>query len=85
MGRVVARLAFLAAFLLAMVSLAAGWAVLRAVWQAPTVAGWLQTVGYAAVFAVSFLYLGFWVYAWDRAAGRVKRHIGLYERFLRDK
>jgi hypothetical protein len=84
-GRALARVGFLAAFLVAMVSLAAGWAALRAAWQTPTVAGWLQTVTYAAVFTVSFLYLGFWLYVWDRAAGRVKRHIGLYERFLQHK
>jgi hypothetical protein len=37
------------------------------------------------VFVVSFLYLGFWVYAWDRSAGRVKREIAFYERFLQRK
>lgn len=68
-----------------MVSLSAGWAALRGTWQTPTAAGLIQTLLYAAVFVASFLYLGFWVYAWDRAAGRVKRQIGLYERFLRGK
>ena len=53
--------------------------------QVPTPAGLMHTLLYTAVFAGSFLYLGFWVYAWDRAAGRVKRRIGLYEWFLRGK
>jgi len=84
-GRVIQRVAFVAAFLVAMVSLSAGWGALRSTWQAPTTAGLVQTLAYAAVFAAAFLYLGFWVYAWDRAAGRVKRTIGLYERFLRNR
>jgi hypothetical protein len=84
-GRLLQRLAFLGAFAVAMVSLAAGWGALQEAWQAPTVAGWLYTLCFLAAFAVSFMYLGFWVYAWDRAAGRVKRQIGLYERFLRGK
>ena len=79
------HLGFFAVFLVAMWSLSAGWTALRGTWQTPTAAGLGQTVLYAAVFAASFLYLGFWVYAWDRAAGRVKRTIGLYERFLPGK
>lgn len=79
------RAAFLAVFLVALVSLSAGWTSLRGTWQTPTATGLAQTLAYAAVFVASFLYLGFWVYAWDRAAGRVKRTIGLYERFLRSK
>ncbi len=78
-------IAFVVVFLVAMWALAAGWAALRQTWQAPTPAGLGQALLYAAVFAASFLYLGFWVYAWDRAAGRVRRRIGLYERFLRGK
>lgn len=85
MRRVIQRAAFLAAFLVALVSMSAGWAALRDTWQAPTAAGLAQSLAYAAVFVASFLYLGFWVYAWDRAAGRVKRTIGLYERFLRNR
>ena len=78
-------LAFVAVFLVAMWALAAGWAALRQTWQMPTPAGLMHTLLYTAVFAGSSLYLGFWVYAWDRAAGRVKRRIGLYEWFLRGK
>ena len=78
-------LAFVAVFLVAMWALAAGWAALRQTWQMPTPAGLGHTVLYVAIFAGSFLYLGFWVYAWDRAAGRVRRRIVLYEWFLRRK
>ncbi len=79
------RIIFLGVFVVAMWSLSAGWAVLRAAWQTPTPSGLMQTLGYAAVFAASFLYLGFSVYAWDRAAGHVRRRIALYEWFLRSK
>lgn len=78
-------LAVVAAFLVAMWALAAGWTALRQTWRTPTPAGIVDTLVYAAVFTASFLYLGFWVYAWDRAAGRVKRSIALYEWFLRNR
>ncbi len=71
-----------AAFVAALVSLQAGWAALRAAWAVPTAGALGRVLVYAAVFAAAFLYLGFWVYAADRAAGRVRRRIGLYERFL---
>jgi hypothetical protein len=79
------RVAFLASFGVAMVSLAAAWGALQVAWQTPTLAACLYTLGFTVVFVVSFLYLGFWVYAWDRAAGRVKREIAFYERFLQRK
>lgn len=78
-------LAVVAVFLVAMWALAAGWAALRQTWGTPTPEGVVYTLAYTAVFAASFLYLGYWVYAWDRAAGRVKRTIRLYERFLRGR
>ncbi len=73
---------FLAAFAVAIWSLAAAWATFRATWEAPSSAGVAATVAYFAVFLGSFLLLGFWLYAADRAAGRIQRRIGLYERFL---
>src|SRR5947209_5458493 len=76
---------FVAVFLVAMWTMAAGWTALRQTWQIPTPAGLMHTLAYTAVFVGSFLYLGFWVYAWDRAAGRVRRRIALYEWFLRGK
>ena len=75
----------MAVFLVAMWAMAAGWTALRQTWQTPTPAGLAHTLAYTAVFVGSFLYLGFWVYAWDRAAGRVRRHIRPYEWFLRGK
>lgn len=76
-------LGFLLAFAIAIWSLSAGWASLRTTWALPTTAGLVWTTVYAALFLTAFLYLGFWLYAADRAAGRVRRRIGLYEWFLR--
>ncbi|MBI2122733.1 MAG: hypothetical protein HYT96_01070 [Armatimonadetes bacterium] len=76
-------IAYLAAFAIAIWSLSRGWASLRRTWVAPDAAGMIVTLAYAAVFLGAFLYLGFLSYAADRAAGRVRRRIGLYERFLR--
>ncbi|MDQ7819395.1 MAG: hypothetical protein QN173_05755 [Armatimonadota bacterium] len=70
------------AFVAALAALSAGWAAVQAAWAAPTPGALARVAGYALVFAAAFLYLGFWVYAADRAAGRVRRRIGLYERFL---
>ena len=85
MRRLWQRVAFLASFGVALVSLAAGWGALQVAWQTPTLAAVLYTFGFTVAFVASFLYLGFWVYAWDRAAGRVKREIAFYERFLQRK
>lgn len=38
--------------------------------------------GYLAVFLVTFLYLGFGIYAAERSAGKVRTRIGLYEHIL---
>jgi hypothetical protein len=74
---------YLVAFAVAIWSLSAGWASLRGTWQTPAPAGVGVTLLYAALFVAAFLYLGYWSYAADRAAGRVRRRIGLYEWFLR--
>ncbi len=79
------QISFLAVFFLAMWAMSAGWAAIRATWQAPDIAGVIEILAYVAVLAASLFYLGFWIYAWDRAAGRVRRTIGIYERFLRGK
>jgi hypothetical protein len=81
----VKRIAFFGVFVVAIWSLSTGWAALRTAWETPTLTGLIQTVGYAAVFAAAFLYLGISVYTWDRAAGRVRRRITLYEWWLRGK
>lgn len=76
-------LSYLAAFAIAIWALSKGWASLRQTFQSPDPAGVGVTLLYAALFVGAFLYLGYWNYAADRAAGRVRRRIGLYERFLR--
>lgn len=79
-----ARLAgYVVAFAAAVWALHAGWTHLRALWDNPTPAAWAATVGYLSVFCAAFLYLGFWQYAADRAAGRVRRPFAIYERFYR--
>lgn len=78
-------LRFLLAFAIAIWSLSAGWSALRSTWALPTATGLGWTAFYTLLFLGAFLYLGFWLYAADRAGGRVRRRIGLYERFLREK
>lgn len=73
---------FLVAFGAAIWAIGEGWAALVETWAGPT---WMEVaavVGYLAVFLAAFLYLGLGVYATDRAAGKVRRRIGLYERIL---
>jgi len=74
---------YLMAFAIAIWSLSAGYASLLQPWQAPQPAGIVMTLLYAVLFVAAFLYLGYWSYAAERAAGRVRRRIGLYEWFLR--
>jgi Na+-driven multidrug efflux pump len=59
-----------------------GWAALREAWRAPTTAGVASVLAYLVVFTAAFLYIGFAIYAADRAAGRVRRPMKLYERIL---
>jgi hypothetical protein len=75
-------LSLAAAFLIAMWTIGELWAALRALWSAPSAAAVGTAVAYLALFLAAFTYLGFWVYAADRAAGAVRRRIGLYERIL---
>lgn len=72
-------LSIVAALVVAMWAIGRGWAALRAAWAGPTSGAVTAVALYAAVFAAAFLYLGFWVYAADRAAGKVQRRIALYE------
>ena len=73
---------FLIAFAAAIWAIGGGWTALRETWSAPTGPHLAALLGYLAVFVAAFVYLGFGVYAADRAAGKVRRPIGLYERLL---
>lgn len=73
---------FLIAFGAAIWAIGEGWAALLAAWPAPTWPGVAAVLGYLVVFLIAFLYLGFGVYAADRAAGKVRTRIGVYERIL---
>lgn len=78
-------LGFVLAFGVAIWSLSSGWAAFRSTWDVPSSAGLVSTLGYTVLLLAALLYLGFWLYAADRTAGRVRRRIGLYEWFLRNK
>jgi hypothetical protein len=73
---------FLIAFAAAIWAIGNGWTALREAWGAPTGSHVAAVLGYLAVFLAAFAYLGFGVYAADRAAGKIRRPIGLYERLL---
>jgi hypothetical protein len=49
---------------------------------AQTPAAWLAALGWTALLLGAFVYAGFLIYAADRAAGKLRRRLGLYERFL---
>jgi hypothetical protein len=73
---------YLIAFGAAIWAIGDGWPALQETWAAPTPAGAASVLAYLAVFVLAFLYIGFTIYAADRAAGRVRRPIALYERVL---
>ena len=73
---------FLIAFGAAIWAIEDGWAALLGTWARPTWGGAVSVLSYLAVFLAAFLYLGFGVYAAERAAGKVRTRIGLYERLL---
>ncbi len=75
-------MSFLLAFAVAIGALQRGWSQFRSTLETPTPGGWAVTLAYLAMFGAAFLYLGFWLYAQDRAAGRIRRSITLYEMFL---
>jgi hypothetical protein len=77
------RLAFLGAFVVAMIALRQVFRTYGEALGAPGAGAWLAAAGWTALLVAAFLYAGFLLYAADRAAGKLQRRIGLYERFLR--
>jgi hypothetical protein len=75
-------LGYFITFVVAIWSLATGWAALQTEWAVPTTVGLLTTIVYFAIFAGTLAILGFWLYVADRAAGRIQRRISLYEWWL---
>lgn len=72
----------LAAFAVAVYSFSALWGAARGAWEGrPTLPPGPFLI-YAAAFVGSLLYLAFVLYAADRAAGRVRRRIGAFDRLL---
>ncbi len=71
------------AFAVAMWAIGSGWAALRAAWSRPSPDAVAVTTAHAVVLVGALLYLGYWIYAADRAAGKVRRPIALYEWLLK--
>jgi len=76
-------LSIVVAFVVAIWAVGTGWGALQATWAHPSPGGGLRMASYAVIFLAAFLYLGFWVYAADRGAGKVHRRIAIYERILK--
>ncbi|MBI4280156.1 MAG: hypothetical protein HY660_17020 [Armatimonadetes bacterium] len=79
------RIVFFGMFAVAIWALAELWALAGPVWEQRSGGPWPAALGYAALLVGSFLYLGFLLYEADRAAGRVKRPIALYDRWIAAK
>lgn len=76
------HLATWAAFAVAVYTFSALWGAVRGAWEGrPTVPPG-AFLGLIALFLGSLGYLGFVMYAADAAAGRVRRPIRLFDRFL---
>lgn len=71
-----------AAFAVAVYTFSALWGAVRGAWEGrPTVPPG-AFLGLVALFLGSLAYLAFVVYAAENAAGRVRRRIRLFDRFL---
>jgi hypothetical protein len=82
---VIRAVGFLAAFGVAIWALNGAWIRLQSTWDTPTPGAWAAALGYAGLFLAALLYLGFQQYARDRADGRVRRPIRMYEWLLRSQ
>jgi len=73
---------FVVAFAVAVLALRGVWAALREAVHGAGPEAWLWAAAWAALLAGSFLYAGFVLYGAERNARRLRRRVGLYERFL---
>jgi hypothetical protein len=70
------------AFGAAIASFSRLWQGVRAVLDGARLYGSAEALGWMAVFLGSMAYLAFMIYAADRAAGRVRRPMALFDRLL---
>jgi hypothetical protein len=77
------HIAFVAAFFGAVVALRESYAAWSSAFQRGAAEDWALAIGLAILMALAFLYAGFLVYEADRRAGKLRRKLRLYERFLR--
>jgi len=80
----VRHIGFLLAFFAAVVALRESYAAWSAAIRRGAPQDWAMAIGLLVVLVTAFLCAGFLVYESDRRAGRLRRRLGLYERFLRD-
>ncbi|MER3455607.1 MAG: hypothetical protein C4304_01655 [candidate division GAL15 bacterium] len=73
---------FAASFGVAVLSLHGAWQAFGLAWADPRAERWLVLGVYLAALLASGAWAGYLVYAADRRAGRVRRRVGLYERWL---
>jgi len=70
------------AFAAAVYAFARLWEAFRGAWEGRPTAPPVAFLGLLLLFLGSLGYLGFVIYAGDRAAGRVRRRIALFDRIL---
>jgi hypothetical protein len=75
-------LASLSAFAVAVYTFSGLWGALRGAWEGHPTLPPGPFLAYVAAFVACLGYLAFVVYAADRAAGKVRRRIGPFERLL---
>lgn len=73
---------FVLAFAAAALAMRGVWTALREALRGPELETWLWAAAWAVLLVGSFLYAGFVLYAAERGARRLRRRVGLYERFL---
>lgn len=72
----------LAAFAVAVYTFSALWGAARSAWEGHPTLPPTAFLAYVAAFVASLGYLAFILYAAERAAGRVRRRIGAFDRLL---
>lgn len=75
-------LRFWVAFALAVAGLHGAWGAVRLAWAEGQLASWLAAGAWAALLVASAAWAGALLYAADRRAGRVRRRVAVYERWL---
>lgn len=75
-------LRFWAAFGLAVAGLHGTWGAVRVAWADREPTSWLAAAAWAALLVASGAWAGYLLYAADRKAGRVRRRVAVYERWL---